>query len=257
MLRYRLTQVLFFVLLTGIILADLFSEVPGYFYVLPFVIYLAIIFYASYFINSGFFVKAICSGNEDKKQIALTFDDGPDPLHTPRILDVLKKNNIKATFFLIGKKIKGNEGLVERIYNEGHIVGNHTYSHSFWIDFNPSSRIREELLSTEKEIENVINKKIRYFRPPYGVTNPMIAKALSGMKYAVIGWNIRSMDTVEKDNLNLCEKVISQLKPGSIILFHDTRPELDKVLETVIMESKRQGYEISPLNELTNLQAYA
>ena len=86
--------------------------------------------WASADIRSGIYLRCICKGSRVDKAVALTFDDGPDPIHTPRILDILAENNIKATFFLIGSKIETYPELVKRIYKEGHIIGNHTFSHS-------------------------------------------------------------------------------------------------------------------------------
>ena len=129
-------------------------------------------------IHSDFYLKSICKGNRDKREVALTFDDGPDAQVTPMILDVLKEHNIKATFFIIGSKAEMNPELLKRIDKEGHIIGGHSYSHHFFFDFFSSSKMIREMKKTENMIHSIIGKKICLFRPPYGVTNPPLAKSI-------------------------------------------------------------------------------
>jgi len=102
--------------------------------------YVTILFCGSYFIQLGFFFKSVCSGDGGKKEIALSFDDGPDPAFTPVILDLLKAEGVETIFFCIGKKIPDNEGILQRIIAEGHLIGNHSYSHHHLFDlFSPES----------------------------------------------------------------------------------------------------------------------
>ena len=104
-----------------------------------------------------------------EKAVALTFDDGPDPIHTPRILNILEENNIKATFFLIGSKIETYPELVKRIYEEGHIIGNHTFSTPSYTLWN-SNKIYEDIRKTNDIIYKITGKFPFFFRPPSGVT---------------------------------------------------------------------------------------
>ena len=145
----------------------------------------AFLFYASYYVGSNVFVKAYCSVKTEKKEIAITFDDGPNPEKTPAILDVLGKYNIKAVFFCIGTNIAGNEEILKRIHNEGHIIGNHTYTHSTWFDLFSARNMTDDLQKAEELIFTIIGKRVHFFRPPYGVTDPMLAKAVKRMKYVV------------------------------------------------------------------------
>jgi peptidoglycan-N-acetylglucosamine deacetylase len=216
----------------------------------------AFLFYASYYVGSNVFVKAYCAAKTDKKVIALTFDDGPHPIKTPAILDVLKKHNVKAVFFCIGTNIAGNEEVLRRIQNEGHVIGNHTFIHSTWYDLLPARKMKEDLLKTEELIFSTIGKRVRLFRPPYGVTNPMLASAVKSMQYHVMGWSIRSLDTVKKDRNKVVDKIKKHLKPGSVILLHDRCVDSELVVNDVIEYSINQGYSLERADILLNLKSY-
>ena len=142
-------------------------------------VYLGISVTMAFFPSSGFHYPLVYSGGSRKgKSVSLSFDDGPDPVLSPEILDVLKKYKVPAGFFLIGKKISGNEALVKRICEEGHIIGNHSFSHSNLWDFMSSEKMAADIEKTVSAIRDVTGKSPRYFRPPYGVINPMVNKAV-------------------------------------------------------------------------------
>lgn len=205
--------------------------------------------YASSNINSGAFVKALCKNAEKGRVIALTFDDGPDPIQTPKVLDVLKKHNIKACFFCIGSKINGNEALMQRMVDEGHLTGNHSFSHLFSFPLHTSNWIKRDLLACDMLLPNNQN---RLFRPPFGVTNPMIGKAVRSLGYTTIGWNIRSLDTC-RSNEKVLNRIRKRLTDGSVILLHDRLPESDILLEEVIKLIKQENYKIVGIDELFDL----
>lgn len=231
--------------------------VPIWFFMLPALAYFSFLAWGSSQISSNYHLKAICSGTSNNKlEIALTFDDGPDSEITPRVLELLKKHNAKATFFCIGKKIQGKESILKQIAAEGHTVANHSYSHAYLFDFFGTSRIKAELQKTNFEIERVLGKQAVFFRPPYGVTTPNIAAAVEALDLKTIGWNIRSMDAVEKDEKKISERVKSQLKPGAIILFHDTNARVLPVLEETLVFCEKNGFKIVGLNRLINTEAY-
>jgi len=217
---------------------------------------LAFLFYASYYVGSNVYVKARCSVKTDKKEIAVTFDDGPHSEKTPAILDILKKYNIKAAFFCIGTNIAGNEEILKRIHNEGHIVGNHTFTHSTWFDLLSIRKMTQDLQKAEELILSVTGKRVRFFRPPYGVTNPMLAKAIKKMKYDVIGWNIRSLDTVKNNREQVVQKVINRIKPGSVILLHDRCVDSELVVNDLAKYAVEQGYTFVRPDILFNLRPY-
>lgn len=228
-----------------------------YIYPLLFVVYSLIVFYGCYYVGSNFFVKIVCSADTDEKEIAISFDDGPATNYTPEILELLKHDNIKATFFCIGNRIAGNEKIVRQINDEGHIIGNHSYSHHFWFDMFSSKKMLDDLQMMDREMENVTGLQPKLFRPPYGVTNPNLKKAIVKGNYIPVGWSVRSMDTVIKDYTKLLDKINGSLKPGAVYLFHDTSQTTLKVLPAFLKEVKNKGYKIVPLDKLLHLKAYA
>ena len=128
----------------------------------------------------GFFVNAICRGNRTVKLVTLTFDDGPDPEATPALLEVLKHHGIKAAFFPIGKRIKDYPEIIKQIDQDGHIIGNHSFRHAWWTNFLISKALTREIKTAQETIGTVIGKIPAYFRPPMGLTNPHLRRALKG-----------------------------------------------------------------------------
>ena len=227
------------------------------FYLIPLISFLSIEFYGAYFVHSGFHIKAICEVKTTENSVALSFDDGPMQIHTEKVLDVLKKYNAKATFFLIGNRIKGNEALLVKMDKEGHLIGNHSYSHSFFFDLMNSKLMSADLQLGNEEIRKVTGKSPLFFRPPYGVTTPALAKACRQLKLDVIGWNVRSLDTSIKDKQKLIDRVKQRIKPGSIILFHDTVDGIELVLEDILNYLKEKNYTVIPLDKLIQKNAYS
>ncbi len=201
----------------------------SFFYIIiPTIIYLIFIFLGAKNICSQFFLKSICK-SEDKSKLHLTFDDGPHPVVTPKILKVLKKNNESALFFCIGKNIEKYPDVAKQIVEEGHEIANHSYSHSNFFDFFKSSKVISELKKTNELIKNITGTKCIKFRPPFGITNPHIAKAINKLDMQVVGWNIRSFDTIKGKKEVL--KRIENAKKGDIILFHDTKEQTVEILD--------------------------
>ncbi len=199
----------------------------------------------------------MCSVKTDEKIVALTFDDGPMLQRTENVLKVLEKFNVKATFFCIGNQIIGNERLLRKMNEDGHLIGNHGYSHSNWFDFMNTRQMIKDLQSGNEEIKKVIGKEPAFFRPPYGVTTPFLAKACEKLNFDVIGWNVRSLDTSIKNKKELVERVIKYIKPGSILLFHDTVEDVELVLEEVLNYLKQNNYKVVELDKLIKRNAYA
>jgi peptidoglycan/xylan/chitin deacetylase (PgdA/CDA1 family) len=199
--------------------------------------------YASASIQSGVYVKAFCRMPSDEKIIALTFDDGPDPVLTPQLLDVLAKYNVPAVFFCIGEKIPGNESLLREMTAKGHLIGNHTFSHSSRFPLFSVREMIDDIRRCESLIsETTRQKELSLFRPPFGVTNPNIRNAVKQTGQDVMGWNIRSLDTVGKPSEKIIRRVIQRIKPRSIILFHDTTADIAKITEAVIVYALKNGY---------------
>ena len=195
----------------------------------------AFLFYASYNISSGVYVKTLCKNDTTEKVIALTFDDGPDTRFTPQVLDVLKQYDVRATFFCVGEKAEANPGLIKRIQNEGHLIGNHSYSHRAIFPLFTQRKMIAELEHTRLILEKLSGEKIRFFRPPFGVTNPTVGSVIRELDYIPVGWSIRSFDTKGEPVDKVLDRIIKQITPGAVILLHDRMPDC-AVLTTRLLD---------------------
>jgi peptidoglycan/xylan/chitin deacetylase (PgdA/CDA1 family) len=210
----------------------------------------------SFLVCSGLYVHALCSAVTDERKLAITFDDGPHPLFTPRVLDLLKERGVKAGFFVIGEKLKGHEHIIRRIIEEGHMIGNHSFAHVNHYGFMGTRKIIADLEKNQMLIENTCGKKVKLFRPPFGVTNPNIARAVKVLDYRVAGWSIRSFDTVKRKEAKTINRVVRRIKPGGIILFHDTHERILPLLIAVLDAAREKGYEIIRPDQLLGINAY-
>lgn len=152
--------------------------------------------WASASIRSGVYVRAFCREKTDRKVVYLTFDDGPHPPETERVLDVLREHGARATFFLIGSKVSGNEAVLRRMLEEGHALGLHTYSHAGTFPLLSFDKMLADVNEGKRAVESVAGKKISLFRPPFGVTNPTISKVVRTLGLHTVGWDVRSFDTM-------------------------------------------------------------
>jgi peptidoglycan/xylan/chitin deacetylase (PgdA/CDA1 family) len=256
MLKYQkiLLVAVLLLFLTGI--TDYFTSVSIWWYVGIILATIGLLTYGSISIRSGLYSDVICFPGQQDKVIALTFDDGPDEKVTPQVLDVLKKHNAEAVFFCVGSKVFNHPAIIERMDNEGHVIGGHTYSHHYYFDLFSAKKMQEEMIKTEKLIQRVVRKKIRMFRPVYGVTNPTLARALRKMNYHVIGWSLKSKDTVIRDDHKLFSRLITRLGAADTILFHDTCPHMVPVLDKFINFAKEHQYRFERLDKLLGIEAY-
>jgi peptidoglycan/xylan/chitin deacetylase (PgdA/CDA1 family) len=257
MLNFRNINILFISLLLLSVAAQIAYGIPFYVYIILAGLYSLVLFYGCYYVGSNFFIPIICSLKTDKKIVALSFDDGPVAGNTLEILQTLKENNAEAAFFCIGSRIVDNKAILKQIYDEGHLIGNHTFSHHFWFDMFSAKTMLADMRMMDKAMNSVIGKTPKLFRPPYGVTNPNLKKAIVEGNYIPVGWSMRSMDTVIKDEKKLFNKVISKIKPGAVFLFHDTSNATVAILPAIIKHIHENGYEIIRLDKMLNLQSYA
>ena len=255
MLRHRYIVILFIFLMALPFLVDYFSKPPLLYFVLVTAAFLSIEFYGAYVIDSKFHLKTICKGETSEKLVALTFDDGPG-IETLAILDLLKETRTPATFFCIGSKIKNHEAILKRMDAEGHTIGNHSFHHGFFIDFKLTNGFIKELKETNSLITSVIGKTPQFFRPPYAVTTPALARALKKLNLFTIGWNIRSFDTSIQDKQVVLQRIKKRLKPGAIILLHDTIEANAILVKDVLDYLKEQQYQVDSLETLINKKAY-
>ncbi|SFB06382.1 polysaccharide deacetylase family protein [Algoriphagus aquimarinus] len=229
------TQGIFGIAILGAI-AILLTSISNYYLIALFVGVSFFLFGMSMFLRAQFFVKSTFRTSENN--VLLSFDDGPDPVNTPLVLDILKKQGATAMFFLIGKKVKGNEALVRRIQEEGHLLGSHSYSHDSKIGLWNKARTTMDIRTGHEELLKVVPNAGDWYRPPFGVTNPTIASALKKCGLKSIGWSVRSFDTVKKDPKKLLENLSQEIKGSDIVLLHDTQNLTVSILEPLVLELK-------------------
>ncbi|MBO1004047.1 polysaccharide deacetylase family protein [Pseudogracilibacillus auburnensis] len=193
----------------------------------------------------------------NEKVIAFTFDDGPDERYTPEILDVLKKHDVKATFFLLGTRVDKYPEVVKRIHEEGHAIGNHTYWHPE-LTKKPDgvASLVWETNKNEQAIESVIGLKTNLFRAPYGAINGEMIEKLKEMNYQAVGWSIDSEDWKGLSKNKIKHNVISGLHPGSIVLMHSAGrvPGTPEALDELLRYLKTNGYMIVTIPDLWKVQ---
>jgi len=184
-------------------------------------------------IQWNFFLKSV-NTLQSKKNILLTFDDGPHPHYTPQILNLLDIYKVKAIFFVIGEQAEKYPYLLKEIVDKGHIIGNHSYSHAKAFDLFSMGQLLADVQKANKAIKSCGITTPKYFRPPFGITNPRIAKLVkeSGMKS--VGWSFRSFDTTKQTNTKIIQRIKSQVKGGDILLFHDRVERTIEILEIAL-----------------------
>jgi peptidoglycan/xylan/chitin deacetylase (PgdA/CDA1 family) len=217
------------VLLTALLWA---MSLPWGYYSGLWIFFGAFVFLMSMRLQSGFFVSAQVKTSSDN--VMLTFDDGPDPELTPKVLDILAAEEVQAMFFLIGKKIKGNEALVRRIVEEGHLVGSHSFSHDPRMGFWGKVMVRNDIWRGHQSLQEVVPEAGQWYRPPFGVTNPNIAQAIRGCGLKVVGWSLRSTDTVIRDERRLLDRLRRKVRGGDVVLLHDTQAQTVAILPSFI-----------------------
>ncbi len=231
--------------------AILICFTPAGWYILLPVVLFWIVFsaLASYNISSGVYVSAVCSMPVKEKVVCLTFDDGPCET-TEVLLELLKSHKAKATFFMTGSKALEMEPIVKIINQSGHEIGNHSYHHKSWFPLMTVKKIKREIGNTQEVIQKFTGKSPVYFRPPFGVTNPLIAKALKSFDLITIGWSIRSMDTTKRKPEIIIKKILNQIRPGDIVLLHDTSEHIRFILEQVLVYCSQKNYRPVTISEL-------
>ncbi|MGL6125938.1 polysaccharide deacetylase family protein [Chryseobacterium artocarpi] len=220
-------------------------------YIACFLAFSAVVVWGSFAIELGYFVNSITHKRTKTKEVALTFDDGPTEF-TPQFLDLLQKHQVKATFFCIGKQIEKYPETFQRIIAEGHTIGNHTFSHSNATGFLSASKMVKEIESCDEVMKQIGNIKTDLYRPPFGVTNPSIAKAIKQTHKTSIGWNVRSLDTVIDDEKKILRRITKTLKKGSIILLHDTSEKTYRVLVDLLVFLEDKKYSTFTVDSITN-----
>lgn len=256
MITHKNISIFFILLLLLLFLLNLYIAIHVWCFLAVIFLWIGINAFGSSRISSNYHVQAFCNNPlEKEKKIALTFDDGPSEF-TLEVLELLKKYNAKAAFFCIGKNIEKHPEIVKQIIAQGHLVGNHSYSHSKFFDFYNAGQIQEEIEKTDALLEKLTSKKINFFRPPYGVTTPSIRRALKLTEHKTIGWNIRSLDGGTKNQELILNRITKRVSPGGIVLLHDTGEHSVLVLEQFLQFLQQNNYQVVSIEELLNLNAY-
>lgn len=222
---------------------------------LPVAAYVGVVAYGSARISSSFFIETLCRAATTQPHIALTFDDGPVAT-TPAVLDILARHGVPATFFCIGQRVRENPALVRRIEAAGHLIGNHSFTHHFFIDLFSTRQLSQEISDTDAAIAEATGRRPRLFRPPYGVTTPNFARAIGRAGHLCIGWSVRSLDTVVKDEQQLLDSMVRALAPGAVFLFHDSSAATVGMLDAFIRQARQRGFRIVPLSQLLGISPY-
>ncbi len=207
-------------------------------------------------VQFNFFVKAYTQNPDyPENVVALSFDDGP-VAETLEILDILDKFEASAAFFCVGKNIQKNPEIFKEIISRGHIVGNHTFSHTRKMGFLSSKTILKEIKDCDEIAEKTTGLKLNLFRPPFGIINPKTKKALQNTGHQVIGWNIRPYDAVTKSPEVIINRITKNLKSGDLILLHDNMPKTAAILEQLLVILKQRNFRTVRPDKLFNIHAY-
>jgi len=204
------------------------------------------------YINTSFVNPEVIEGalspplDPSKKYISLTFDDGPNPITTPKLLDILQEKQVKATFFMLGQNIAKNPDLVKRVANEGHEVANHSFSHPQLTTIG-NQRVKDEIIETDRAIFQITGKLSTSFRPPYGAVNENVAKIIGK---PIIQWSVDSQDWQSHNTEMIINRVDSTASKDSIVLMHDIYPQTIAAVPIIIDNLRAAGFEIIPSKEL-------
>lgn len=200
----------------------------------------------------------VLSGPRNQNKVALTFDDGPDARYTSQVLDVLKKHDVPATFFLLGARAQALPELTQRIHEEGHAIGNHSYWHPKMFE-EPIGRLHWEVTQTQQVLNQIIGYEPSIFRAPYGGLTEELVEMLAEMNFSVIAWSVDSEDWKQIPAEEIVDNVMSHMHPGAIILMHDGGDWTQNLsgtvesLDTIIPQIKAQGLEFVTVPELLNI----
>ena len=190
-------------------------------------------------------------GNKDKPYIYLTFDVGYEGGYTSKILDVLKENNVQALFFITGQFVKTSEDVVKRMIDEGHIIGNHTSKHKTMPEIS-NEEINEDVMTLHKEVYEKFNYEMKYIRPPKGEYSEKSIAYTNSLGYKTVMWSF-AYDDWDNDKQGREEygkkKILDNLHNGEIMLLHATSRDNSNILDEVIKETKKMGYEFKSIDE--------
>lgn len=195
--------------------------------------------------------NGIAIGNKDKKYVYLTFDGGYEAGYTEKILDVLKENEVNATFFITGHYLNTAGEIVQRMVDEGHIVGNHTVNHYSMPDLS-DEEIKEEVVKLQTAVFEKTGYEMKYIRPPKGEYSERTLAITNNLGYTTVMWSM-AYDDWDQDKQGRTEygkeKILSNIHPGCVILLHSTSKDNSEILDEVIKKVKEMGYEFKSIEQ--------
>jgi peptidoglycan/xylan/chitin deacetylase (PgdA/CDA1 family) len=224
--------------------------------VIPLSVFVFLCVMAPFFPSRGFFLPVISRGHTGRPVVSLTFDDGPDPVTTPPLLQLLERYAARATFFVTGEKAAQYGSLISEILADGHDIGNHSYSHDPFLMLRRSEKVYREIEATQVLLRRFGISPVA-FRPPVGITSPKLANALEQQGLRCVTFSCRAFDGGNRFLRDLSGRILKKVKPDDIILLHDIRPKgaVDaevflREMEAILSSLKNRGLQVVPLAEL-------
>jgi peptidoglycan/xylan/chitin deacetylase (PgdA/CDA1 family) len=205
-----------------------------------------LLYYGGYSGPIDWLMRTVRHGPRDRPVVALTFDDGPDPVRTPALLDALAELDAPATFFVVGDIVDANAEVVRRIAREGHELGNHTYSHRY-LPLARSRSVERELRATDRAVERATGIVPALARPPWGGRSPWTVRAFRRLAKRLVLWDVNSDDWKGAPAREVVERVLERTRPGSIILMHEARDHGEVTVEAVrllVPALRARGYQL-------------
>jgi peptidoglycan/xylan/chitin deacetylase (PgdA/CDA1 family) len=223
---------------------------------LPLALFVGLCFTAPFLPGIGFFLEVVSRGRPEKQGVALTFDDGPDPVSTPALLQLLARYNVQATFYVTGRRAEQYPQLIRRIVSRGHTIGNHSYTHDNFIMFQSTGALQAEIEKTQ-EVLHGQGVFPHTFRPPVGVTNPKLGRVLQQLEMYVVNFSRRAGDRGNRRIAHLSKTILKNVRAGDIIMLHDIAPRNNNTVESWLRQVERilagiraRGLKILPLASL-------
>jgi peptidoglycan/xylan/chitin deacetylase (PgdA/CDA1 family) len=212
---------------------------------------------------SNVFYPTISRVSTTAPLVSLTFDDGPHPETTPRILDLLAKHSAKATFFVIGKHVETHRHIAERIVAEGHELGNHSWQHSYWQNFQRGRALTADVVRNADCIRSITQREEQpIYRAPVGLKSPELARVAHALGLAVVAWSIHSRDTIDSNATRVARRVVSKARAGEIVLLHDghersghTRTSALESLPTILEGLRERQLSLVTVSQLLAAQS--
>ena len=200
-----------------------------------------------------FFGPFVCRGDRSRDRVAITFDDGPDPRSTPQLLELLHHRRVPVAFFCVGRRVAEHPELAGQMFREGHLLENHSQTHSKSMNLFSLSRVESEMKQTQSAIQQATGVAPKFFRPPFGYSNPRVFRAAKSVGLTVVGWTVRGFDTVDTDPNRIVKRIARKLRPGAVILLHDANIPADRLVATVktLLDTVHSlGYEVVRLDKI-------